>query len=313
MSVILELAVGDAAGQTSPADAEKLVAAAQDAATTAIRLVGEADGIAALDPSVIGAYLAGEYPRIGYLIDAATTHNAPYNLARRVLSVDRATGGRVGLVLHPGDGDEVSDAAAPEPHTSGPAADRAARWAEYAQIVTALWESFPATALLGDQAAGIVADDSLIRPIDHDGAFYRVAGPLDGPSSPQGRPVLVAADTGRLGWDRVVDVADAVIVDHTEVDAAELALTTALERIDRSRRDVALLARVDLARADIATADLVRRVSASAAVDGVVVIHRDDIDATIDVIGSITRRSTSSEPRHLRDALGLPHRQDTLR
>lgn len=304
MSVILELAIGEAPGQTRLADAEPLVAAAQHAGAVGIRLVDQRDGLPTLDPSTVGAYLAGEYHEINYLIDAATTHNAPYNLARRVLSFDRATGGRVGVGLRPGAGDEVSDAATPD----AKATDPAARWSEYARILTALWESFPAEALVGDQAAGIVADDSLITPIDHDGAFYRVAGPLDGPSSVQGRPVLYSADVEELGWRRIAAVADAVILDHAIVAGADLALTAALEEIRRPRREIALLARLD-----VGDADPLRQALTSTTVDGVVIVHHDDPEETVYVIRAVVPRFTHTAPRHLREALGLPVHEESLR
>src|SRR6202008_2751950 len=46
----------------------------------------------------------------------------------------------------------------------------------------------------------LYAKGERIRPINHHGDFYKVAGPLNLPRSPQGRPVLVQAgssDTGR--------------------------------------------------------------------------------------------------------------------
>lgn len=293
VSTILELAVGEGPDQVSLPDAERLVSAAQSSGIDAIRLVDRSAGTPTLDPSVVGAYLAGEYRQISYLIDVATTHNAPYNLARRVLSIDRATGGRVGLTLRTGVGDEVSNPAAPDP--DGAEADSASRWAEYAQILVALWNSFPAEALRGDQAAGIVADDLLIRPIGHDGTYYRVAGPLDGPSSPQGRPVLLADDSDALGWDRIGGVADAVIVDHAA-------------RVGRPPREVAVLSRIG-----IDDPDTVRQALASSTISGVVLVPHGSVDDTITAIGNLVRRPDSTAPQHLRETLGLPALEESVR
>ncbi|MDF3281640.1 LLM class flavin-dependent oxidoreductase [Gordonia polyisoprenivorans] len=306
MSVILELAVGEGPGQVSLPDAERLVAAAQASGIDAIRLVDRAGGVPTLDPSVVGAYLAGEYRRISYLVDVATTHNAPYNLARRVLSIDRATGGRVGLTLRTGVGDEVSDPAAPRPDSAD--SDSASRWAEYAEILAALWKSFPAEALRGDQAAGIVADDALIRPIGHDGVFYRVAGPLDGPSSPQGRPVLLADNADAVGWDRIAGVADAVIVDHAGIGDAESALADALARAGRPRREVAILSRIG-----IDDPDTVRAALASSTVSGVVLAAHEGVDDTISTLEDIVRKSDRTTPQYLRETLGLPAAEEYVR
>ncbi|MBB4683935.1 LLM class oxidoreductase [Amycolatopsis jiangsuensis] len=230
--VQLSLRVGPADG-VSLAEAVALTGLAADSGVTAIRLADTG----ALDPSVVAAYLAGVHPGIGYVAEVPTTGNAPYNLARRILSLDRATGGRAGIALRPGDGDEVSAVSAPDPA----AADPVRRWAEHAGILTRLWESFPREALLGDRKAAVVVNDVLIEPIAHEGTFYRVAGPIDGPSSVQGRP-LVVADLGKLPPAVVAASADVVVTDEPE--GADTALSEALHRAGRARAEVALLGRL---------------------------------------------------------------------
>jgi alkanesulfonate monooxygenase SsuD/methylene tetrahydromethanopterin reductase-like flavin-dependent oxidoreductase (luciferase family) len=291
VKLLVEVAVGEAPPLVSLAEADEIVAAAQDAGVTAIRLIDHVGEHQAIDPSVVAAHLAGKYADIGWLIDAPTTHNAPYNLARRILSVDRATGGRAGVVLIPGVGDEVSDAAVPDRD----ATDSADRWVEYAQILTQLWESFPSAALLGDQENAVVADDGLIRPIDFDGRFYRVAGPLDGPSSVQGRPVLIAADSRALGWSRVAAIADAVIVDHGQIDSAAVELVAALRSVGRRRDEVALLARVDDARAIPAHG-----------VDGIVLAVGGKADEILSAIRALARQVAPGRRGTLRTELGVP-------
>jgi hypothetical protein len=263
-AVLIDLVVGEpASGASEPgagsgagapvqpvslAEAEAIAALAQGAGVAALRLVDGTPGVRTIDPSVVGAFLAGRYGDLGYLVDVPTTHNAPYNLARRVLSFDRATVGRVGVVLRAGRGDEVSEATVPDPAADDPAE----RWTEYARILTRLWESFPRKALIGDQERALVVDDRLIRPIAHDGRFYRVAGPLDGPSSVQGRPVLVAADLDVLDWAALAGSADAVVVSREQADGADLPLRAPLEQVGRERADVALIGRASVGSADAA-------------------------------------------------------------
>jgi alkanesulfonate monooxygenase SsuD/methylene tetrahydromethanopterin reductase-like flavin-dependent oxidoreductase (luciferase family) len=289
-TILVEIAVGESP-LVSLAGADAIVAAAQDAGVTAIRLVDHVGGHQAIDPSVVAAHLAGKHADIGWLIDAPTTHNAPYNLARRILSLDRATGGRAGVVLLPGAGDEVSDAAAPDRGATDPAD----RWIEYAQILTQLWESFPSAALLGDQENALVADDGLIRPIDFDGRFYRVAGPLDGPSSVQGRPVLIATEAVTVGWSRIAPIADAVIVDHGEIDNAAAELTAALRSVGRRRDEVALLARVGDTRA----------IPAHGA-DGIVLAVDGDADQILSAISALAPQASPGRRGTLRAELGVP-------
>jgi alkanesulfonate monooxygenase SsuD/methylene tetrahydromethanopterin reductase-like flavin-dependent oxidoreductase (luciferase family) len=297
MSVFIELAIGDSDTDVSLAGADAIAAAAQELGATGIRLVDHTDGRRILDPSVTGAYLAGRHGRLTYLVDVPTTRNAPFNVARRVLSFDRATDGRVGVVLRPGVSDEVSQATAPD----GDTADQAARWAEYAEIINRLWESFPRSALIGDQDAAIVADDTRIRPIDHDGRFYRVAGPLDGPSSVQGRPALVVDDPAEIGWVTVAAVADAVIVDGNTISDAEAALTAALGEADRPRSDIALLARVTVDHASAVSTRL-----PGDAVDGIVLVPTTgDTSVILDLVRTVVAQLSPRAGGTLRSALGL--------
>src|SRR5207248_2991457 len=79
-------------------------------------------------------------------------------------------------------------------------ADRYTRGEEFMEVVKALWDSWATDAVVDNRASGIYARRERIRPINHRGDFYTVAGPLNMPRCPQGRPVLVQAgssDTGR--------------------------------------------------------------------------------------------------------------------
>src|SRR5205823_5528285 len=69
--------------------------------------------------------------------------------------------------------------------------DRYARGEEFMSVVKALWDSWAADAVVDDRASGLYAKPDRIRPANHRGDFYRVAGPLNLPRCPQGRPVLV--------------------------------------------------------------------------------------------------------------------------
>ncbi|MFI5934663.1 LLM class flavin-dependent oxidoreductase [Actinoplanes sp. NPDC051494] len=301
MSTIVQLAL--TTGQPLSAT-DALVALAERAGVTAIRLTDTG----ALDPTVTAGYLAGRHRGIGFVAEVPTTHHAPYNTARRILSLDRASGGRTGIVLRAGTGDEVSDVTAPDPSATG----STARWSEYARVLTRLWGSFPREALLGDQDAGLVVDDTLIRPIDHDGAFYRVAGPLDGPSSPQGRPVVVAdlsdlwpGDPGLVTAAGYLDV----VVTGRDVDAGP-ALTAALHRVGRSRAEVALLGRAEVGPAELADAATfalgLLAWAAGQRLDGFELVPRGDPEAVVREL--VPRLAEPGGPPRgtLRDAFGLP-------
>jgi FMN-dependent oxidoreductase (nitrilotriacetate monooxygenase family) len=151
-----------------------------------------------LEPITVLAALAVATSRVGLIATASTTYTEPFNLARQFASIDHISNGRAAwnivtswLVAAA----ENYDGAGQVSH-----ADRYARGEEFMEVVKALWDSWAADAVVDDRAAGIYARSGRIRSINHRGDFYRVAGPLNLPRCPQGRPVLVQAgssDTGR--------------------------------------------------------------------------------------------------------------------
>ncbi|WP_435173498.1 LLM class flavin-dependent oxidoreductase [Actinacidiphila sp. bgisy145] len=302
MSIVI---VGLAIGSTIPlSEAADITKAAADAGVTAIRVRDGAPG-RTLDASVVASYLAGTQaaprPGPGWILEARTDGNAPTNLARRSNSLDRATGGRTALALRAGDGDEVSDPVAPRP-----GGDRSARWDEYARILKGLWASFPPAALVGDQDGEVFAEHTLIKPIDFEGDYYRVAGPLDGPASPQGGPLLVADDPDTLGWDAVARNADVVVVGPEAAPTAGADLSAALARAGRERGDVALVVRVDVAGARGVPADLPGFV-AEHGLDGVEFAPAGGKDDVLALIADAVPALGPSTGETLRGAFSLPY------
>ena len=152
----------------------------------------------ALEPITVLAALAVSTSRIGLIATASTTYTEPFNLARQFASLDHISRGRIGWNI-------VTSWLAPAARNYGGTAqvshaERYARAEEFLTVVKGLWDSWAADAELDDRASGRYANPARIRPLNHEGAYYRVAGPLNLPRCPQGRPVLVQAgssDTGR--------------------------------------------------------------------------------------------------------------------
>ncbi|ROP58619.1 luciferase-like monooxygenase [Curtobacterium sp. PhB115] len=134
-----------------------------------------------LDPTTATLALGRALPGHGFLVAVAPTREHPYNVARRVLSLDHVLDGRVGLLVG------AVDHGVPD---SGEQHDPA----EFADVIRGLWRTWPLDSIVGDRDAGVFADTERILPLDHDGGpdGYRVRGPLTTPSSRQGEPVLAA-------------------------------------------------------------------------------------------------------------------------
>jgi len=159
---------------------------------------GAAAGRTWLEPLTVLAALSVSTSRIGLIATASTTYTEPFNLARQFASIDHMSGGRAGWNI------VTSWAAAAARNFGGEGqvshADRYARGEEFMTVVKALWDSWADDAILDDRANGAYARADRIRPIHHRGEHYKVAGPLNMPRGPQGRPVFVQAgssDTGR--------------------------------------------------------------------------------------------------------------------
>jgi FMN-dependent oxidoreductase (nitrilotriacetate monooxygenase family) len=172
-----------------------------------------------LEPVTTLAALAMATSRIGMIATASTTYTEPFNLARQFASLDHISNGRVAWNI-------VTSWLATAARNFGGTgqvshADRYARGEEFMAVVKALWDSWAEDAVVDDRAGGHYARADRIRPINHRGDFYQVAGPLNMPRCPQGRPVLVQAGSSDTGRRFAARHADAVFTAHVAKATAQ--------------------------------------------------------------------------------------------
>jgi FMN-dependent oxidoreductase (nitrilotriacetate monooxygenase family) len=173
----------------------------------------------ALEPTVLLAALAGVTRHIGLIATASTTYNEPYNLARRFASLDHISGGRAGWNVVTTAG---LDAARNFNLDELPAhRDRYERAAEFIEVARKLWDSWEDGAPRGDKESGVWGDDSRIHPAGHVGRFFKVAGALNVPRSPQGHPLLVQAGSSDDGKELAARYADAVFTAQQTLPEAQ--------------------------------------------------------------------------------------------
>jgi FMN-dependent oxidoreductase (nitrilotriacetate monooxygenase family) len=172
-----------------------------------------------LEPLTVLAAVAVATKRIGMIATASTTYTEPFNLARQFASLDHISNGRVGWNI-------VTTwlaAAAGNFGGSGQVshANRYARGEEFMAVIKALWDSWGDDAVIDDRKRGRYARPDRIRPINHRGEHYQVAGPLNLPRCPQGRPVLVQAGSSDTGRRFAARHAEAVFTAHMEKATAQ--------------------------------------------------------------------------------------------
>jgi FMN-dependent oxidoreductase (nitrilotriacetate monooxygenase family) len=160
-----------------------------------------------LDPFLILTAIAQATERIGLIGTASTSYNEPYNIARRVLSLDHISGGRAAWnAVTTYNSNSARNFGSGEPTR----ADRYARGNEFVDVVRALWRSWEPDAILADTSEGMFADQAAIRQIAHGGKHFTVRGPLTLPPSAQGSPLIFQAGGGIEGQQLAARTADAV-------------------------------------------------------------------------------------------------------
>ena len=153
------------------------------------------------DPAVVVPAMAAVTKHLGFGITFSTTYEPPFAWARRASTLDHLTKGRVGWNIvtsylpnaarnHGLEGEVEHD-------------NRFERADEYLDVLYKLWEgSWDDDAITADRENNVFADPAKIRPIFHDGTYFKVEGPHLPSPSRQRTPVLFTA-TAVGGRDRL--------------------------------------------------------------------------------------------------------------
>ncbi|MDH3602820.1 MAG: LLM class flavin-dependent oxidoreductase, partial [Candidatus Tectomicrobia bacterium] len=194
-----------------------------------------------LEPITVLSALAVSTNCIGLISTASTTYTEPFNLARQFASLDHISRGRIGWNI-------VTSWSALSARNYGGIgllshAERYERAEEFMTVVRGLWDSWADDALLDDRASGRYAKPDRIRPLNHEGDYYQVAGPLNLPRCPQGRPVLVQAGSSDQGRDFAARYAEAIFTAQLQKRTAQDFYADLKSRVEAAgrRADQALI------------------------------------------------------------------------
>jgi N-acetyl-S-(2-succino)cysteine monooxygenase len=172
---------------------------------------------AGLDPLQLLSSVATATEQVGLIATASTTYSFPWDVARRIATLDFLSGGRAGwnivTTVEPAVAGNFGDRAHP------PAADRYERAGEYVEVVLKLWDAWEDGAAVMSRRSGQWADPARLHPPRHHGAHFDVASYLPFPRSPQGHPFLTQAGSSGPGIDLAARYADAVFTPLASVDA----------------------------------------------------------------------------------------------
>src|SRR6266699_5877879 len=175
--------------------------------------------IANFEPLTLLSALSTLTSHIGLVSTASTSYNEPYHVARKFASLDHLSGGRAGWnLVTSGMAAEALNFNRDAHYEHGERYDRAN---EFAEIVTALWDSWDDDAFIRDKQSGNFFDPAKLHTLNHKGKHFSVRGPLNVPRSPQGRPVIVQAGTSDDGMDVAARFAEVIFGAPLTIDASQ--------------------------------------------------------------------------------------------
>ncbi|MCX5364770.1 NtaA/DmoA family FMN-dependent monooxygenase [Streptomyces sp. NBC_00124] len=146
--------------------------------------------------------LAAVTEHLGLAATVNATFNEPYELARRLATLDHLSGGRAAWNVV-----TSSDAFTGENFRRGGFLDRADRYTRAAEFVATareLWDSW--------------TPDGLSRPFAHRGQHFDIAGEFTVPRSPQGHPVVIQAGDSEEGREFAAATADVVFTRQASLE-----------------------------------------------------------------------------------------------
>src|SRR6201996_8242202 len=152
-----------------------------------------------LEPVTLLSALAVATTHLGLVATMTTSYNDPFNVARRLASLDLISGGRSGWnVVTSGDAATAVNFSRDEHFDYD---TRYARGLEFVRVAQGLWDSYEADAFPRDRATRTFLEPSRQHTLNHKGEHFQVVGPLNIARSPQGQPVIFQAGDSEQGRD----------------------------------------------------------------------------------------------------------------
>jgi FMN-dependent oxidoreductase (nitrilotriacetate monooxygenase family) len=163
------------------------------------------------DPTAMVAVVSQVTSRIGLIPTISTSFYPPFMAARMLATLDHLSRGRVGGNLVTSSSHRAAQNFGLDQHMDHDRRyDKAGEWVK---VVRGLLDSWEPGAVVLDHQTNTLADHTKVHPINFEGEFFKVRGPLNIPPGPQGQPVFCQAGgspAGRAFAARNVDTIVAV-------------------------------------------------------------------------------------------------------
>jgi FMN-dependent oxidoreductase (nitrilotriacetate monooxygenase family) len=172
-----------------------------------------------LEPLTLLSALAMVTERIGLVGTLTTSYNDPFNVARRLASLDLISGGRAGWnVVTSGDSGAAGNFSRDEHYDYD---TRYGRGLEHVQVVQALWDSYEDDAFPRDRRTRLFLDKTRQHQLNHRGKHFSVVGPLNISRSKQGQPVIFQAGDSEQGRDLGATIGEGIFTHAPSLEAGQ--------------------------------------------------------------------------------------------
>jgi FMN-dependent oxidoreductase (nitrilotriacetate monooxygenase family) len=171
------------------------------------------------EPLTVLSALASLTHNLGLVGTLSTSYSEPFTVARQFASLDHLSKGRAGwnVVTSPLEGSAKNFSRDKHP-------EHALRYRiadEYLDVVKGLWDSWEDDAFVRNKASGQFFDATKLHTLNHEGEFFKVAGPLNIGRTPQGRPIVFQAGASDDGKKLAAKHADAIFTHHDTIEEAK--------------------------------------------------------------------------------------------
>ncbi|WP_243078028.1 NtaA/DmoA family FMN-dependent monooxygenase [Pantoea sp. MQR6] len=185
------------------------------------------------DPLIVLAALSQATSQIGLIATVSTSWQHPYTLARLIGTLDHVSAGRAGwnAVTSSVGEENFGDTPLPSPQ------ERYARATEFIDVFNALFDANDRDAVQRSDSGSIRIDPARLHAINHRGDYFQVAGPLNVPPPPQGRPVQFQAGQSDAGVTLGARYAEVIYTSQPTLSAAKRFVSDVQARARRFGRE----------------------------------------------------------------------------
>jgi FMN-dependent oxidoreductase (nitrilotriacetate monooxygenase family) len=188
------------------------------------------------EPTTLVAALSNVTKHIGLVATVNTNFNEPYDLARRLASIDHLTGGRSGwnIVSSLSEGAAKSFGIKEPPDHDG----RYDRASEFVDVVKQLWDTWDDGAFdHPEKETGKFLDPASVHPVHHHGKHFDVDSLLDIARPLQGYPVFFQAGNSDAGREFAARYAEVIYAAAQTTEEAKAYYADVKGRLARYGRE----------------------------------------------------------------------------